>query len=114
MLNDMSFFHRSYENPIVVPQSDVAWQAEGAFNGSVWREKEKTHIVYRAQSLPLLHDEGPWLSISSIGYSQSADGIHFQKHIQLIAPEEKWERFGCEDPRITKIDDTYFIFYTAL
>ena len=110
----MSFFHRSYENPIVVPQSDVAWQAEGAFNGSVWREKGKTHIVYRAQSLPLLHDEGPWLSMSSIGYSQSTDGIHFQKHTQLIAPEEKWERFGCEDPRITKIDDTYFIFYTAL
>lgn len=110
----MSFFQRSYENPIVVPQSDLAWQAEGAFNGSVWREKGKTHIVYRAQSLPLLHDEGHWLSISSIGYSQSADGIHFEKHSQLISPEEKWERFGCEDPRITKIDDTYFIFYTAL
>ncbi len=110
----MSFFHRSYENPLIVPQSDVAWQAEGAFNGSVWREKGKTHIVYRAQSLPMLHDEGHWLSLSSIGYSESADGIHFPKHTPLIAPEEFWERFGCEDPRITKIDDTYFIFYTAL
>lgn len=110
----MSFFHRSYENPIVVPQSDLAWQAEGTFNGSVWREKGKTHIVYRAQSLPHLHDEGHWLSISSIGYSHSTDGIHFQKHTPLIVPEKKWERFGCEDPRITKIDDTFFICYTAL
>lgn len=110
----MTFFKRSYENPIIVPQSDLAWQAEGAFNGSVWREKGKTHIVYRAQSIPLLHDDGHWLSLSSIGYSQSADGIHFEKHTQLLSPEEKWERFGCEDPRITKIGDTYFIFYTAL
>lgn len=110
----MSFFKRSYENPIIVPQSDLAWQAEGAFNGSVWREKGKTHIVYRAQSLPLLHDDGHWLSLSTIGYSQSTDGIHFEKHTCLLSPEEKWERFGCEDPRITKIGDTYFIFYTAL
>ena len=32
----------------------------------------------------------------------------------MIAPEEDWERFGCEDPRVTKIDDKYYIFYTAL
>ena len=25
-----------------------------------------------------------------------------------------WEKFGCEDPRITKIDNEYFVFYTAL
>ena len=110
----MSFFRRSYENPLVTPQSDIAWQAEGAFNGCVWREPGKVHMVYRAQSLPLLHDDGPWLSISSIGYTHSPDGIHFQKHTNLIVPEEKWERFGCEDPRITKIEDTYYIFYTAL
>ena len=33
---------------------------------------------------------------------------------QLIKPEYDWEKFGCEDPRITKFGDKYFIFYTAL
>jgi len=32
----------------------------------------------------------------------------------LIEPQEDWEEFGVEDPRITKIDDIYYIFYTAL
>jgi predicted GH43/DUF377 family glycosyl hydrolase len=54
------------------------------------------------------------LRISSIGYTESADGHHYEKRRQLIAPVFEWEKFGCEDPRVTKIDDTYYIFYTAL
>ncbi|HEX8993973.1 MAG TPA: hypothetical protein VF803_01840, partial [Candidatus Paceibacterota bacterium] len=29
-------------------------------------------------------------------------------------PSEQWDRFGCEDPRITYFEGTYVIFYTAL
>ena len=29
-------------------------------------------------------------------------------------PEHSWEAFGCEDPRVTRFDDKYYIFYTAL
>jgi predicted GH43/DUF377 family glycosyl hydrolase len=31
-----------------------------------------------------------------------------------IAPDTDFDRYGCEDPRVTKIDDTYYIFYTSL
>jgi predicted GH43/DUF377 family glycosyl hydrolase len=62
----------------------------------------------------MLHDDGPWVSISSIGRSESPDGIHFKEHRKFIAPEESWERYGCEDPRVTKIDGKYYTFYTAL
>lgn len=110
----MPFFKRSFENPILVPESDLPWEIEGAFNGSAIREKGKTRLLYRAQSLPLLHDDGPWLSISSIGQAESVDGIHFGRHRPCIVPEYAWERFGCEDPRITKCDGKYYIFYTAL
>ncbi len=110
----MPFFKRSFENPILVPQNDLPWEAEGAFNGSAIREKGKTRLLYRAQSLPLLHDDGPWLSVSSIGHVESTDGIHFKNHRAVIKPELHWERFGCEDPRITKCDGKYYIFYTAL
>lgn len=110
----MPAFKRSFENPILVPESDLPWELEGAFNGSAIREKGKTRLFYRAQSLPLLHEEGPWLSMSSIGQTESADGIHFKKHRPFIEPTETWERFGCEDPRITKCDGKYYLFYTAL
>lgn len=110
----MPFLKRSFENPVLVPESDLPWEAEGAFNGSAIREKGKTHLFYRAQSLPLLHEDGPWLSLSSIGHAESADGIHFKKRRLAFDPEYRWERYGCEDPRVTKLDDTYYIFYTAL
>ena len=31
-----------------------------------------------------------------------------------LVPDQPYDKFGVEDPRITKIDDTYYIFYTAL
>jgi predicted GH43/DUF377 family glycosyl hydrolase len=52
--------------------------------------------------------------ISSIGYAESNDGLHFANRRQLIRPEFDWERFGCEDPRVTKLDGKYYVFYTAL
>lgn len=110
----MPFFKRSFENPVLTPQNDLAWEAEGAFNGSIIREKGKVRLLYRAQSLPLLHDEGPWLSLSSIGQAESRDGVHFERHLPCITPELPWERFGCEDPRVTKFEGRYYIFYTAL
>lgn len=108
------FFDRSFENPILVPESDLPWEAEGAFNGSVLRDQETVHMVYRAQSLPHLTEEGYWLSISSIGYSSSPDGLHFERHTQLLEPQQEWERYGCEDPRVVKVGREIFLFYTAL
>jgi predicted GH43/DUF377 family glycosyl hydrolase len=110
----MPLLERSFENPVLVPESDLPWEAEGAFNGCAVREKGKTHLLYRAQSLPMLHDDGPWLSMSSIGHVESEDGVHFKNHRPFIVPQEKWERYGCEDPRVTRIGDTYYTFYTAL
>ncbi len=110
----MPFLKRSFENPVLVPESDLPWEAEGAFNGSAIRDKGKTHLLYRAQSLPLLHEDGPWLSLSSVGHVESTDGVHFKKHRIAFEPELHWERYGCEDPRVTKFEDTYYIFYTAL
>jgi predicted GH43/DUF377 family glycosyl hydrolase len=33
---------------------------------------------------------------------------------EALMPGKTFDRFGIEDPRITKIGDTYYIFYTAL
>ena len=70
-------------------------------------------MVYRAQAQPTQLNGQPF-SISSIGYAVSDDGIRFSERRQILRPEFPWERFGCEDPRITKIGDTFYIFYTCL
>ena len=64
-------------------------------------------------SIPMLL-QGVQLFVSSIGCADSADGVHFSNYRQLIKPECDWEIFGCEDPRVTKLGDKYYIFYTAL
>jgi len=71
------------------------------------------HMVYRAQSRLQKTRDIP-LEISTIGYALSSDRVTFRNRRQLIAPQHPWERFGCEDPRVTKIGNSYYIFYTAI
>ena len=42
------------------------------------------------------------------------NGGPFSHQQPFIVPEEIWERYGCEDPRVTKFGKNYYIFYTAL
>ncbi len=100
-------------NPIFLPNKELEWEADGAFNGCVIANKGTYHMVYRALSADRLH-HGVKMKVSTIGYAQSSDGIHFGEHKLIIKPGEDFEIYGCEDPRITYFDDTYYIFYTAL
>jgi beta-1,2-mannobiose phosphorylase / 1,2-beta-oligomannan phosphorylase len=109
----MIIFKRSNENPVLLPEPDNNWEGEATFNGSSVLYKGKTVILYRAESLSLTDGAGKRVT-SSIGYADSKDGVHFKNRHQFIRPEHEWERFGCEDPRVTKLDGKYYIFYTAL
>lgn len=54
-------------------------------------------------------------SISHFRIARSTDGINFKiSDIPFIKPDTKYEAFGCEDPRITKIDGRYYINYSAV
>jgi beta-1,2-mannobiose phosphorylase / 1,2-beta-oligomannan phosphorylase len=107
---------RSPHNPILKPSSQYHWETSAAFNWSVVvdsKDKKTTHCVYRAISEPnLVPHACPY--ISTIGYARSKDGINYYKKSQLVKPEFTWERYGCEDPRITELNGKYYIFYTAL
>jgi predicted GH43/DUF377 family glycosyl hydrolase len=104
---------RHPNNPILEPSARYSWEAQAAFNGSPCVDGKVTHLVYRALSYPQEH-HGQTMELSTVGYAQKIGDTEFQQKRQLIVPEESWERFGCEDPRITKLDDTYYITYTAL
>jgi beta-1,2-mannobiose phosphorylase / 1,2-beta-oligomannan phosphorylase len=104
---------RSEENPILIPMSENTWEADGAFNGCPAHDGNRIHFVYRAVSAPQ-KIAGFELPLSTVGYTLSNDGIHFKNRHQFIKPEHDWEQFGCEDPRVTKMNGKFYIFYTAL
>lgn len=109
----MFLIERFKENPLLSPNPENDWEDDSTFNGSLIRDKDKIVLIYRAISSPK-EIKGKTLKVSSIGYAESYDGLNFKNRRQLIIPEKEWESFGCEDPRITKIDDKYYIFYTAI
>ena len=54
-------------------------------------------------------------SISHLRLARSDDGIQFSIDTKpALAPESVMESFGLEDPRITRIADTYWITYKAV
>ena len=103
---------RSRHNPILIPSNEHHWEAFATFNPSPIKRGKLTHVLYRAISLPdvLAHPS----QRSIIGIAESSDNKHFMNHAPFITPEEEWEKFGCEDPRVTHFEGAYYVFYTAL
>ncbi len=101
----MARVKRSSENPILIPDADIPWQSEAAFNPSVVEGNDgRFHMLFRAAGG----------GISSIGHAESRDGVQFGEARPLIVPEAPWEAHGCEDPRVTAFQGRYYIFYTAV
>lgn len=54
-------------------------------------------------------------SLSYVRVARSRDGIHFTIDDEpLIYPYNEYQTFGIEDPRVTKIEDTYYIDFTSV
>jgi predicted GH43/DUF377 family glycosyl hydrolase len=105
--------NRFPENPLLQPDPNHQWEHDGAFNGCVAQHNGTYNMVYRALSSNV-QQNGYNMRLSSVGYAKSIDGINFGEHQQIIKPEEDWEIYGCEDPRITLFNNQFYIFYTAL
>ena len=108
----MFVIKRSQDNPILVPTRDHHWEAFATYNMSVVKKGKSIYGLYRAiSSKDALRTPD---QISTIGIARSLDGLHFDDRKQFIEPSEEWEKFGCEDPRVTFFEGRYYIFYTAL
>jgi len=99
---------RCPNNPILKPTKNK-WENNEVFNPGVVFFKGKIHMLYRATSK---EDKN---YISRLGYAVSEDGFQFKRRsepiLKLRKPYEKW---GMEDPRITKIDGICYITYVVL
>jgi predicted GH43/DUF377 family glycosyl hydrolase len=104
---------RSEHNPLLSPMKEHPWEAAAAFNGCPIVDGKKTVMIYRAMSEPDLLKE-PHLPTSVIGRAVSVNGFDYEDREVLVRPDRDFDALGCEDPRVTKLDGVYYIFYTAL
>ena len=98
-------------NPILTPQGD-SWEAKDVFNPAAWSDGEQIYMLYRGEDSTGI---GDWNGTSRIGLATSSDGFHFEREPEPVyEPAHEWELpGGAEDPRIVKIDDTFYMTYTA-
>ncbi len=114
------------QNPLIAPLVSNFWESKATFNPAAVHEKNRVHIIYRA----IGEDD-----VSVLGYASSSDGIHFDDRNPepIYVPRESFEisgqyraksRYspymsgggghgGIEDPRITKIDNKFYMTYVA-
>lgn len=105
--------NRYSQNPILRPEKSHYWENFAVFNGSIVKTDDSYILLYRAMGNEETISQRT-LRVSTIGKAESNNGVDFTNRTQFIKPEFHWEKYGCEDPRVTKMGDTYYIFYTAV
>jgi len=96
-------------NPILSPNPLNKWESKAVFNPGAVLKDGKIFFLYRA-----IGEYDTY--ISRIGLAVSEDGFNFERKSKrpLIKPAAGYDKWACEDPRITKIGDTFYITYVAL
>lgn len=105
-------FERFEGNPIIKPNPEHDWESLCTFNPAAIDLEGKIYILYRALS----NDK-----TSTIGLAVTEDGFNIVERLDepIYVPREKFEmkltpgHSGCEDPRIVRINDKLYMFYTA-
>lgn len=106
-------FHRAPDNPIITPNQNNKWEALAVLNAGVLSYKGITYIFYRAMGFD---------NTSTIGLAISLDNISINERLPfpIYIPREPFEmklienaNSGCEDPRVTLINDRIYMCYTA-
>ncbi|MFH1225852.1 MAG: hypothetical protein V1684_01020 [bacterium] len=96
---------RSKNNPILKPNPKNFWESKKVYNPAAFYEDSRYYLFYRAIG-------SDW--ISRIGLAISPDGENFSRFDKpVLEPVSELESKGVEDPRITKINKTYYLTYTA-
>lgn len=109
----MFVVHRRVDNPILVPDKNHPWEAQATFNWCPVVDGGRVHVLYRATTLPEQMGNSR-LEMSSISHAILEGYCGVSHRRQLVVPDSKWDKYGCEDPRVTYFEGKYYIFYTAL
>lgn len=107
-------FVRSPHNPILTPIQENAFEERLVFNPAAIELSGSIHLLYRAMGAD---------NTSTMGYARSEDGFSIVERlpVPVYGPRADSElkrgsptgNSGCEDPRLTLIDDRVYVTYTA-
>ena len=91
---------------VILSKTELLFENDSVLNPAVLQEGNILHMLYRA-----VRNE----NYSTIGYAKFEGPLKLiqRDSTPLLIPYSKEEIKGIEDARIVKIDDTYFITYTA-
>lgn len=97
-------FVPSEHNPVLRPGRHE-WESANVYNPAAIVVGDRVALLYRAHADDI---------VSSLGLAFSEDGFTFSTEPEpVMVPEHDWERYGCEDPRVVRIDGTYYCTYTG-
>jgi len=104
------------KNPILIANKN-AWENLNVSNAGAAIFNGKVHLIYRAEGEERRTGPGSW-PVTRLGHAVSENGYDISyRHSQPVfdrSPTDPWRQFGCEDPRISKIGDTYYIVFTGM
>jgi Predicted glycosylase len=91
---------------VLLQKTTLGFENEGVLNPAVIREGDYVHLFYRAVS------KGNY---STIGYCKLNGPLQVEERSDtpLLFPQFDYEARGVEDPRIVKIDELYYLTFTA-
>ncbi|OAL31352.1 hypothetical protein AYO20_08262 [Fonsecaea nubica] len=99
-------FAKYLHNPILRPNPAANWESAYLYNPTAIVLNETVFLLYRAQNAS---------KTSSIGLAWSSDGVSFTRLDRpVVYATEPWEHLGgTEDPRIVRVNGTFYLTYTA-
>jgi len=91
-------------NPVMSPGT-AAHENGNVYNPAAVVRDGQVCLLYRAH--------GPDL-VSRVCLATSEDGLNFTRRpAPVLEPTEPYETKGCEDPRVTEVNGTYYLTYTG-
>jgi len=100
---------KRFKKPILLPNKKNWWESKAVFNPGAVYEDGTFYLLYRAV--------GEYENyISRFGLAVSEDGFNFTRVSDepVFVGKEWYDRGGCEDARIVKIGEKFYITYASL
>jgi predicted GH43/DUF377 family glycosyl hydrolase len=91
---------------VILEKTAYGFENEGVFNPACIRVGEDVHMFYRAVR------HGNYSTIGQGRFKGPLELVSRRKR-PLLIPEAPFEAQGLEDPRITRIEDTYYMTYSV-
>lgn len=107
---------RYEKNPILTPGT-AKWENRNVSNAAAAVYNGKVYLIYRAEGEDLRLGPGSW-PVTRLGLAVSENGFDISERrpdpVFDRSATDPWCEFGCEDPRLSKIGDTYYAVYVTM